>query len=168
MDLQVVIWHVITQTDDSNLSRLSSSLFPLLLLCQIRFQGYSLLDPNPYPHSFAAFSALYSAGGIRSLYRGATPTIARAAILTGSQLASYDHSKRTMLRSGFFKDTPTTHFMSHSTQHSTQHTPQRARAHATKRLCLSRLTLSRLLLCSFFLFFCQCLCDQRSRNDDCL
>ena len=78
---------------------------------QIRFQGYSLTHPNPYPHSFAAFSSIYSNSGFRGLYQGATPTIARAAILTGSQLSSYDHSKRLMLRSGMFQDTPMTHFI---------------------------------------------------------
>jgi hypothetical protein len=81
-------------------------------LVKIRFNGYSPANPNPYPHSFAAFADIYSRGGLRGLYSGATPTIARAAILTGSQLSSYDHSKRMMLRSGAFNDTPTTHLMS--------------------------------------------------------
>jgi hypothetical protein len=80
-------------------------------LIKIRFQGYSLDKPNPYPHSWAAFVDVYKRGGVRGLYSGATPTVARAAILTGSQLSSYDHSKRAMLRSGLFADTPSTHLI---------------------------------------------------------
>jgi len=80
-------------------------------LVKIRFQGYSLERPNPYPHSAAAFADIWRRGGLRGLYTGATPTVARAAILTGSQLSSYDHSKRMLLRSHWFQDTPATHFV---------------------------------------------------------
>jgi len=80
-------------------------------LIKIRFQGFSKDKPNPYPHSWAAFMDIYRQGGVRGLYSGATPTVARAAILTGAQLSSYDHSKRTMLRSGLFADTPGTHLI---------------------------------------------------------
>lgn len=80
-------------------------------LVKIRFQGFSPERPNPYPHSGAAFADIWRRGGLRGLYKGASPTVARAAILTGSQLSSYDHSKRILLRSHWFQDTPATHFV---------------------------------------------------------
>ena len=78
-------------------------------LVKIRFQGFSPQKPNPYKHTFEAFADIYKNGGIRALYSGASPTVIRAAILTGAQLSSYDHSKRIMLRSGHFDDNPATH-----------------------------------------------------------
>jgi hypothetical protein len=43
-------------------------------------------------------------GGARALWRGGVPTCARAAALSGAQLASYDHSKVLLLRAGAFAD----------------------------------------------------------------
>lgn len=81
-------------------------------LVKIRFQAYNATtNRNPYAHSLEAFVDIWRTGGIKGLYSGATPTVARAAILTGSQLSSYDHSKRLMLRSGWFRDTPSTHLI---------------------------------------------------------
>ena len=81
-------------------------------LVKIRFQAYNNTNNvNPYSNSFEAFVDIWKKGGLKGLYSGATPTVARAAILTGSQLSSYDHSKRLMLRSGWFRDTPSTHLL---------------------------------------------------------
>ncbi|KAJ1334590.1 hypothetical protein BSLG_007745 [Batrachochytrium salamandrivorans] len=49
--------------------------------------------------------------GLRGLYRGVGPTTQRAIILTASQLPSYDHSKRTLLDSGYFREGIITHFV---------------------------------------------------------
>jgi len=79
-------------------------------LVKIRFQGYTPLKPNPYRHTFHAFATIYKEEkGFAGLYRGVTPNIVRAAVLTGAQLASYDHTKRVMLRSGYFQDNIVTH-----------------------------------------------------------
>jgi solute carrier family 25 protein 14/30 len=45
------------------------------------------------------------------IYLGAQPTIIRAAILTGTQLSSYDHSKRMLLKTSYFQDNTITHVM---------------------------------------------------------
>ena len=52
----------------------------------------------PYSNTFVAFAHVYREGngfigGVRSLYRGVGPTIVRAAVLTSSQIASYDQVK---------------------------------------------------------------------------
>jgi hypothetical protein len=49
------------------------------------------------------FRLLVHEGGLAGLWRGWAPTCARAAALSGAQLASYDHSKVLLLRWGFFE-----------------------------------------------------------------
>jgi solute carrier family 25 protein 14/30 len=62
---------------------------------KIRFQSCTPKRPNPYRHTFHAFAAIFRAErGLLGLYRGVGPTTVRASILTASQLASYDHTKR--------------------------------------------------------------------------
>ncbi|CAF1553176.1 unnamed protein product [Adineta steineri] len=79
-------------------------------LVKIRFQSYSPRHKNPYKNTFHAFySILKYENGIYGLYKGATPTVLRAAILTSMQLSTYDQSKRILLRSGYFQDNPITH-----------------------------------------------------------
>ena len=81
-------------------------------LVKIRFQSYSPRHQNPYKNTFHAFYCIWKEEkGIAGLYRGATPTVIRAAILTSIQLSSYDHSKRILLRSGYFQDTLSTHIL---------------------------------------------------------
>ncbi len=53
---------------------------------------------------WAAFKSIVEAHGLKGLYRGVGPNIQRAIVLTGSQLPSYDQSKRFALSTGFFKD----------------------------------------------------------------
>jgi len=81
-------------------------------LVKIRFQSYTPTNPNPYRHTFQAFYRIWrQEGGFRALYRGVAPTSCRAAVLTGTQLSSYDHTKRLMLRSGYFADNASTHII---------------------------------------------------------
>lgn len=81
-------------------------------LVKIRFQSYSPRHPNPYKNTFHAFSHIYKyENGLRGLYRGATPTVIRAAILTSMQLSTYDQSKRILLQTGYFHDTTLTHLI---------------------------------------------------------
>jgi hypothetical protein len=49
------------------------------------------------------FRLLIREGGLVGLWRGWAPTCARAAALSGAQLASYDHSKVLLLRWGVFE-----------------------------------------------------------------
>jgi solute carrier family 25 protein 14/30 len=76
---------------------------------KIRFQGELPGQPRRYRNTFHAFYTIYTEEGIRGLYKGVFPTTLRAAILTSSQLASYDHSKRLLLRTGLFQDNPYLH-----------------------------------------------------------
>ncbi|KAF3914378.1 hypothetical protein ABW21_db0200716 [Orbilia brochopaga] len=48
--------------------------------------------------------------GVTSLFRGVGPNSGRGALMTASQLASYDEFKMLLLRSGMFEDNLTTHF----------------------------------------------------------
>lgn len=81
-------------------------------LVKIRFQSYSPRHKNPYKNTFDAFYQIIKhENGIYGLYKGATPTVVRAALLTSMQLSSYDHSKQIMIRSGYFQDNPLTHII---------------------------------------------------------
>ncbi|KAK4780443.1 hypothetical protein SAY87_016549 [Trapa incisa] len=53
-------------------------------------------------------------GGIKSLWKGVGPAMARAATLTASQLATYDESKRTLMRWGLMEDGFHLHLISSS------------------------------------------------------
>jgi len=51
-----------------------------------------------------AVREIWRTEGWIGLYRGVGPTTQRAALLTASQLASYDHAKRKLLDSGYFRE----------------------------------------------------------------
>lgn len=68
------------------------------MLQTVRMQAVRPTGQPPYRNTFVAFAHVYRegkgfTGGIRSLYRGVGPTIIRAAVLTSSQIASYDQVK---------------------------------------------------------------------------
>ena len=88
---------------------LGSSLFTPLDLLKIRFQSYSAANPNPYRHTLHAFSDTVRTSGLSGLYKGVGPTTLRAAVLNSACLASYDHSKAWLIRSGRASDGPLTH-----------------------------------------------------------
>jgi len=71
-------------------------------LVKVRMQAQGIPgNPSPFVYS-NAFSGLYSIfhkEGLRGLYKGVWPNTERAAILTASQLASYDHIKQMILKS---------------------------------------------------------------------
>jgi hypothetical protein len=58
---------------------------------------------------WAAFKSIIERDGLKGLYRGVGPNIQRAIVLTGSQLPSYDQSKRFALSTGYFKEDVLTH-----------------------------------------------------------
>lgn len=47
---------------------------------------------------------IYLEEGIKGLYRGAFANMIRSAVLTSSQLASYDHAKTSLLKTGYFEE----------------------------------------------------------------
>jgi hypothetical protein len=79
-------------------------------LVKIRFQSFTPVSPNPYRNTFHAFWRIFQdEQGLRGLYKGIGPTTFRAAVLTGAQLSSYDHTKRGLLKTRYFKDDVVTH-----------------------------------------------------------
>ena len=51
-----------------------------------------------YKNTFDAFRKIIQSEGILGLYRGITPTVQRATVLTAAQISSYDHIKHILLR----------------------------------------------------------------------
>ena len=51
-----------------------------------------------------AFSRIHKEGGVRKLWKGATPTVARAMVLNAAQLTTYSQAKVKILESGLVRD----------------------------------------------------------------
>lgn len=49
--------------------------------------------------------------GVATLWRGAVPTIGRAAVVNAAQLASYSQAKQFLLSTGYFNDNIGLHFV---------------------------------------------------------
>eukprot|EP00656_Telonema_subtile_P056708 TRINITY_DN9134_c0_g1_i2.p1 TRINITY_DN9134_c0_g1~~TRINITY_DN9134_c0_g1_i2.p1 ORF type:complete len:282 (+),score=62.72 TRINITY_DN9134_c0_g1_i2:138-983(+) len=60
-------------------------------LVKVRMQAAS--SQQPYTSTRAALCRIYSEEGARGLFRGCLATVQRAAILTATQLGTYDHAK---------------------------------------------------------------------------
>ncbi|KZT52249.1 mitochondrial carrier [Calocera cornea HHB12733] len=76
-------------------------------LVKIRMQApYPPGAPPPYRNTLHAFSSVYHegggtlAGGLRSLWRGTAPTVARGIVISVSQIVGYDQCKQS-LKMGF-------------------------------------------------------------------
>jgi len=80
-------------------------------LVKIRFQSVLPGTLKPYKNTFQAFYTIFTQEGLRGLYKGVTPTIVRASVLTSAQLSSYDHTKRYLLRDGYAGDNFRTHLL---------------------------------------------------------
>lgn len=78
-----------------------SSLANPLDLMKIRFQAYDSVNRNPYRNTFDAIGSTVREQGIRGIYKGVGPTMARAAMLNGSSLSSYDHTKHLLIKHGY-------------------------------------------------------------------
>ena len=62
-------------------------------------------DHKPrYRNTFHAFKEIAEKEGIKGLWRGVGPTVQRAAILTATQIPSYDHSKHILLNHGWLTE----------------------------------------------------------------
>ena len=57
-----------------------------------------------YSGVFNAFSRIHKEGGVRKLWKGATPTVARAMVLNAAQLTTYNQAKFKILESGLVRD----------------------------------------------------------------
>ena len=57
-----------------------------------------------YSGVFDAFSRIHKEGGIRKLWKGATPTVSRAMLVNAAQLTTYSQAKAKILESGVVRD----------------------------------------------------------------
>ncbi|XP_071960467.1 mitochondrial substrate carrier family protein ucpB-like isoform X2 [Antedon mediterranea] len=57
-----------------------------------------------YSGFISAFTHILKNEGIRGLYRGMSPTVQRAIVVTATQTAGYDHTKHTILNAGLMKE----------------------------------------------------------------
>lgn len=64
-----------------------------------------------YSSVFNALARIYKEEGLRTLWRGATPTIARAMVVNAAQLASYSQAKQIILGTGYIQDGIFCHFV---------------------------------------------------------
>ncbi|EGG17660.1 mitochondrial substrate carrier family protein [Cavenderia fasciculata] len=71
-------------------------------LIKVRMQAKS--GQHRYTSISTAFISIVREEGWRGLYKGTVPTTQRAALLTASQLSSYDHIKHTLIDAGYAKE----------------------------------------------------------------
>merc|ERR1712179_174234 len=64
-----------------------------------------------YSSVFNALARIYKEEGLTTLWRGATPTIARAMVVNAAQLASYSQAKQAILGTGYIQDGIFCHFV---------------------------------------------------------
>lgn len=64
-----------------------------------------------YTSVFNALARIYKEEGITTLWRGATPTIARAMVVNAAQLATYSQAKQFILGTGYIQDGIFCHFV---------------------------------------------------------
>lgn len=56
--------------------------------------------------------SVYNSWGLKGFYTGLQPTIIRAMLLNGTQLATYDHTKHFILNHGYMQEGKAAHFVS--------------------------------------------------------
>jgi hypothetical protein len=88
---------------------LGSSIANPTDLLKVRFQAQA---PSQSIGLLATAQNIWNAEGLKGLYRGVVPTTQRAMILTATQIPVYEHSKKLLLDSGYFKEGILTHFVS--------------------------------------------------------
>lgn len=57
-----------------------------------------------YSSTSRAFYEIYKVEGMRGLYAGVVPTVLRAAVLTATQIPTYDHTKHALLNRGWMQE----------------------------------------------------------------
>eukprot|EP00013_Stygamoeba_regulata_P006071 CAMPEP_0177639928 /NCGR_PEP_ID=MMETSP0447-20121125/6277_1 /TAXON_ID=0 /ORGANISM="Stygamoeba regulata, Strain BSH-02190019" /LENGTH=305 /DNA_ID=CAMNT_0019141977 /DNA_START=225 /DNA_END=1142 /DNA_ORIENTATION=- len=81
-------------------------------LVKVRFQSVLPGQPKPYRSTLHAFVEIFRQGGLRALYVGTNANTQRAVLLTGSQLAAYDHSKHYIINRGWMHEGYQLHLVS--------------------------------------------------------
>ncbi|VDN90479.1 unnamed protein product [Brugia pahangi] len=82
-------------------------------MINVRMQNDVKLPPaerRNYKHAFDGLFRVMREEGITKLFNGAAMATSRAVFMTIGQLSFYDQIKQVAIASGYFKDTPTTHF----------------------------------------------------------
>ena len=77
-----------------------------------RFVSDFLGQTPRYKSTFDAFVKISRKEGVRGLWRGVGPTVQRAAIITASQIPSYDHTKHALLNNKVMHEGLRLHFVS--------------------------------------------------------
>lgn len=83
-------------------------------LVKVRLQAEGKLPPGVrrrYSGALSAYSTIYKQEGLRALWTGMGPNIARNAIINAAELASYDQVKETILKLPGFSDNVFTHLL---------------------------------------------------------
>ncbi|CAM6103348.1 unnamed protein product [Calypogeia fissa] len=83
-------------------------------LVKVRLQAEGKLPPGVprrYSGALNAYSTIAREEGVKALWKGLGPNVARNAIINAAELASYDQVKQTLLKIGF-KDNVVTHILS--------------------------------------------------------
>jgi len=80
-------------------------------LVKIRQQGFVATATKTVPDNWVTIvtNIVKHEGGIWGLFRGSTPNVLRASILTATQLSTYDHTKHLLLKTPYFQDNIYTH-----------------------------------------------------------
>ena len=79
-------------------------------LIKIRFMGAGLT--LPYKNTWHAFKSIVEQEGVLGLWTGVRPTVKRAALVTATQISSYDHTKHLVLNAGLMDEGPLLHIAS--------------------------------------------------------
>ncbi|CAI2722644.1 unnamed protein product [Schistosoma spindalis] len=83
-------------------------------ICLIRMTSDGRLPPAErlnYSNVFNALTRIAREEGVLTLWRGAVPTMGRAAVVNGAQLATYSQAKQKLLEVGHFTDGLNVHIM---------------------------------------------------------
>ncbi|XP_017766619.1 PREDICTED: mitochondrial 2-oxoglutarate/malate carrier protein-like [Eufriesea mexicana] len=71
-----------------------------------------IAERRNYKHAFNALFRIATEEGFLALWRGIIPTMGRAMVVNAAQLASYSQSKESLLKTGYFQDNISLHFVS--------------------------------------------------------
>lgn len=84
-------------------------------LVKVRMQAEGKLAEGKfkkYPNATKAYGIIAREEGIKGLWKGIGPNVARNAIVNAAELASYDQIKQTLIATGMFSDTVPCHLAS--------------------------------------------------------
>ncbi|KAG2386935.1 hypothetical protein C9374_001970 [Naegleria lovaniensis] len=76
----------------------------------VKIRQQSVMNGSRAPNwFFIVKKILKEENGVMGLFRGGTPNVLRASILTATQLSTYDHTKHLLLKTPYFSDNVYTH-----------------------------------------------------------